>query len=122
MSEIDISGYRVGAGVWVPIMLLGWLWFAADFGVPMHVYSFVVSVALCTAAVVPVSAYFSKQRLILVAIYSAGIIVTLMAVYMDYSRSYGSDYVAIFLRATQVYILLMLLKLALSGSKGAEDA
>jgi hypothetical protein len=74
------------------------------------------------AAFSPQSAYVSNMRHLLLLLYGAGIVMTVMALFVDYTRSYGPDYGAMILRATQIYILVMLTKAALVRSKGEAGA
>lgn len=122
MAKASVAGYRFAAALWIPIVLLGWLWFAGSFGLVMSIYTPVILVALLIAAITPQSMYSSNYRLLLVAIYLVGIVMTIMAMYEDYTRSYGPEYDVMILRATQIFILGMLTKIALTNSKGVKGA
>ena len=121
MAEQSVIGYRIAAGFFALTTLLGWLWFAGTFGVIMSIYVPVILIVLLTATLAPQAAYTSNNRRALAVVYIVGIIASLVVIYIDLTRASGPNTHSAFLRSIQIFVLVMLTKIALVKTEG-EDA
>ena len=81
----------------------------------MHVDAFVTSVALLTGVLCSKKTYSTNIRFFALALYSVALLVTLIVLYSDFTRSYGPDYGAIMIRLFLLAVLGALANQALAG-------